>query len=280
MNIKFKKMHGCGNDYIYIDCIEKEQEFNFKEAAIKMSNRHFGVGGDGIVLICRSNKADALMRMFNADGTEGKMCGNAIRCVAKYLYESGKVEKTKMEIETLSGIKTLFLEVNGKEVESVTVNMGVPDFKSSSMPLKTDDIEVILKEIEVEGKKYKVSCVSMGKPHCVVFLDCVEKLDVNALGPKFYENKLFSDEVNIEFVEVVSRNRVIMRVHERGSKETLACGTGACAVAAVMVKTNICLKEDEIFVKLSGGGLKISYKDDGIYMTGPATMVFSGEMDI
>ena len=280
MKLKFKKMHGCGNDYIYIDCMEKEEIFNFKETAIKMSNRHFGIGGDGIVLIGRSNKADAFMRMFNADGSEGNMCGNAIRCVAKYLYESGKVEKTTMNIETLSGIKTLFLNIKEKEVESVSVNMGVPDFSVQNMPIKTDFLEVISKEIEVDGQKYKVSCVSMGNPHCVVFVDDVEKLDVNYLGPKFYENPLFKDEVNIEFVEILDKTRVKMRVHERGSKETLACGTGACAVVAVMVKTNICLKEEEISVKLLGGELKITYRDDGIYMTGPATMVFSGEMEI
>lgn len=280
MKIEFKKMHGCGNDYIYIDCMEKEPEFKIEEVAIKLSNRHFGVGGDGIVLICRSNKADAKMRMFNADGTEGKMCGNAIRCVAKYLYENNIIKKKQMEIETLSGIKKLELEVENDLVKSVRVNMGVPEFKKNSMPLNTNEEEVILKEIDVGGRKYKITCVSMGNPHCVVFLDGVKNLDVNALGPKFYENEIFKDEVNVEFVERVSDNEVNMRVHERGSKETLACGTGACAVIAAMVKNKFCSKGEEVLVNLLGGKLKICYRDDGIYMKGPAVEVFSGEVEI
>ena len=280
MKIEFKKMHGCGNDYIYIDCMEKEPEFKIEEVAIKLSNRHFGVGGDGIVLICRSNKADATMRMFNADGTEGKMCGNAIRCVAKYLYDNNIVKKEHMEIETLSGIKELELEVENGLVKEVRVNMGIPNFKKSSMPLNAKEEEVILKEIEVDSKKYKITCVSMGNPHCVVFLEGVKSLDVNALGPKFYENEIFKDEVNVEFVEKVSRNEVNMRVHERGSKETLACGTGACAVIAAMVKNNFCSKGEEVLVNLLGGKLRICYMDDGIYMKGPAVEVFSGEVEI
>lgn len=280
MKIEFKKMHGCGNDYIYIDCIEKEPAFKIDEVAIKLSNRHFGVGGDGIVLICNSNKADAKMRMFNADGTEGKMCGNAIRCVAKYLYDNNIVRKEFMDIETLSGIKRLKLEVKEGLVKLVTVNMGVPEFKIDSMPLETDLIEVVSKDIEVENKEYKITCVSMGNPHCVIFLDGVKNLDVNALGPKFYKNEIFKDEVNIEFVEIVSKNEVNMRVHERGSKETLACGTGACAVVAAMVKNKFCSKDEEVLVNLLGGKLKICYKEDGIYMKGPAEEVFSGEVEI
>lgn len=280
MDINFIKMHGCGNDYIYVDCMEKEANFNIEEVSKKLSDRHFGVGGDGLVLICKSDKADAYMKMFNADGSQGKMCGNAIRCVAKYLYEKEIVKKDIITIETLSGIKTLYLDVLEGKVRSVTVNMGVADFSSSSMPLETNEKEVILKEIEVEGKKYKVSCVSMGNPHCVIFLDEIKNLDVNSLGPKFYENDLFKDEVNIEFVKIISKNRVDMRVHERGSKETLACGTGACAVVSVLVKTGLSEKEEEVTVNLLGGELKISSKEDGVYMTGPATIVFTGEAKI
>ena len=220
------------------------------------------------------------MRMFNADGTEGKMCGNAIRCVAKYLYDNNIVKKELMDIETLSGIKSLKLEVEEGLVKAVTVNMGVPEFKKDSMPLRTNLLEVVLEEIEVENKKYKITCVSMGNPHCVIFLDDVKRLDVNTLGPKFYENDIFKDEVNVEFVEIVSKNEVNMRVHERGSKETLACGTGACAVIAAMVKNKFCSKGEEVLVNLLGGKLKICYKEDGIYMKGPAEEVFSGEVEI
>ena len=274
-------MQGLGNDYIYVNLFEEKVPCPEKTARL-ISDRHFGVGSDGLVLICPPDhpEADFRMRMFNADGSEGKMCGNAIRCVAKYLYENNIVKKKQMEIETLSGIKKLELEVENDLVKSVRVNMGLPDFKKNSMPLNTKEEEVILKEIDVGGRKYKITCVSMGNPHCVVFLDGVKSLDVNALGPKFYENEIFKDEVNVEFVERVSDNEVNMRVHERGSKETLACGTGACAVVAAMVKNKFCSKGEEVLVNLLGGKLKICYKDDGIYMKGPAVEVFSGEVEI
>ena len=236
MKLEFIKMHGCGNDYIYVDCMKKKVEFNEEEVSKKLSNRHFGVGGDGLVLILPSQKADAYMKMFNADGTQGKMCGNAIRCVAKHVYETGYVKKNSLKIDTLSGIKTLKLDVEQNKVVAVEVNMGQPNFESSSMPLKTQEKEVVLKEIEVNGLKYAVTCVSMGNPHCVVFVEDVFKLDVNQLGEEFEKNELFKEEVNVEFVKIKSGREVEMRVFERGSKETLACGTGACAVVSAMVR--------------------------------------------
>ena len=229
MKLKFTKMHGCGNDYIYINCLEKEIEYDLKKLAIKLSDRHFGVGGDGIVLICKSGEADVFMRMFNADGSEGKMCGNAIRCVAKYAYEKVGIKKQEMKIQTLSGIKTLFLTIEEEKVVTVKVNMGVADFNANSMPLDVAKKEVVNEKVMVLGREYFVTCVSMGNPHCVVFLKGVLDLDVNSLGAEFEKLPLFKEEVNIEFVEKKSDDEIIMRVYERGSKETLACGTGACA---------------------------------------------------
>lgn len=280
MKLKFTKMHGCGNDYIYIDCMEKEIEFDVEKIAIKLSDRHFGVGGDGVVLICPSNKADAFMRMFNADGTEGKMCGNAIRCVAKYIYEKKRITKKELKIDTLSGVKQLKLDVENGSVKMVKVNMGVADFSSLAMPLNTEKEEVLKHKINVLGKSYEVSCVSMGNPHCVVFLDGVSKLDVNSIGEEFEKNELFKEEVNIEFVEVISNKEIKMRVYERGSKETLACGTGACAVVSAMVKNKLCKEGEKVLVNLLGGQLEICYKKSGVEMSGPASEVFVGEVEI
>ncbi len=280
MKLEFIKMHGCGNDYIYMDFMQKRVEFNEEELAKKLSNRHFGVGGDGLVLILPSEKADAYMKMFNADGSQGKMCGNAIRCVAKHIYEKGYVKKSILKIDTLSGVKTLKLNVENNRVLSVEVNMGKPNFKSSSMPLRTQEKEVVLKEIEVNGLKYALTCVSMGNPHAVVFLDDVFKLNVNELGEEFEKNELFKEEVNLEFVKIKSSSEVEMRVYERGSKETLACGTGACAVVSAMVKNGYCKKGEEVLVRLLGGELNVSCKEDGVFMKGPATRVFTGEVEI
>lgn len=280
MKFEFIKMHGCGNDYIYMDFMQKKTQFNEEEVAKKLSNRHFGIGGDGLVLILPSEKADAYMKMFNADGTQGKMCGNAIRCVAKHIYEKGYVKKNSLKIDTLSGVKTLKLNVENNVVLSVEVNMGKPNFKSSSMPLKTSEEEVVLKKIEVKGEGYEVTCVSMGNPHAVVFVDDVFKLNVNELGEEFEKNELFKEEVNVEFVKIKSSSEVEMRVYERGSKETLACGTGACAVVAAMVKNGYCKKGEEVLVRLLGGELAISCEEDGVFMKGPATKVFTGEVEI
>ncbi len=280
MKLKFIKMHGCGNDYIYIDCMKKELDFNLNDAAIKLSDRHFGVGGDGLVLIAASDKADALMRMFNADGTEGKMCGNAIRCVAKYLYDDANVKKSVMSIETLSGIKRLKLDVQNDVVKTVEANMGFADFSSFSMPLNTTKKEVVDETICVLDEKFKIICVSMGNPHCVVFLKGVADLDVNKLGAEFLKNPIFKEEVNVEFVEILEKNKVLMRVYERGSKETLACGTGACAVVAAMVRNNFCGLDEEVEVQLLGGKLNVRCCSDGVLMKGFATKVFVGEIEI
>ena len=280
MKLKFTKMHGCGNDYIYINCLEKEIEYDLKKLAIKLSDRHFGVGGDGIVLICKSGEADVFMRMFNADGSEGKMCGNAIRCVAKYAYEKVGIKKQEMKIQTLSGIKTLFLTIEEEKVVTVKVNMGVADFNANSMPLDVAKKEVVNEKVMVLGREYFVTCVSMGNPHCVVFLKGVLDLDVNSLGAEFEKLPLFKEEVNIEFVEKKSDDEIIMRVYERGSKETLACGTGACAAVSAMVKNNLCKQNDKIAVNLLGGKLTISFEEDGVKMVGPAEKVFEGEVEI
>ena len=283
MKIKFTKMHGCGNDYIYIDCTQKELNFDIEKTAIKLSNRHFGIGGDGLVLIAPSKKADAYMKMFNSDGTQGKMCGNAIRCVAKYLYEKNIVKKENIKIETLSGIKDLKLFVEDEKVNFVVVNMGLPNFSSSSMPLNTTKKEVVLEEIIVSNKKYLISCVSMGNPHCVVFLDedfNLDELDVNKKGPEFFKNSLFKEQVNIEFVKKTGESKIKMRVFERGSNETLACGTGACAAVCAMVKKAEFKKNQEVLVELLGGELKITQKQEGVLMKGGADFVFEGEIEI
>ena len=280
MKLKFIKMHGCGNDYIYIDYMKKSLDFSLKDTAVKLSDRHFGVGGDGLVLIVPSNKADAFMRMFNADGTEGKMCGNAIRCVAKYLYEDLEIKKTIMSIETLSGIKTLKLNVENDVVKTVEVNMGLANFNSSEIPLNTNEEEIVNMPIYVSDKEFKITAVSMGNPHCVVFLDDVAKLDVNKLGAEFLKNPLFKEEVNVEFVEMLTKKEVLMRVYERGSKETLACGTGACAVVSAMVKNSFCGLDDEVLIKLLGGNLEVRCSSDGVLMKGPAEKVFVGEVEV
>ena len=280
MKLKFIKMHGCGNDYIYIDYMKKSLDLSLKDTAVKLSDRHFGIGGDGLVLIAPSNKADALMRMFNADGTEGKMCGNAIRCVAKYLYEDLEIKKTKMSIETLSGIKTLNLNVQNGFVKTVEVNMGFANFNTAALPLNTTEEEIVNTKLYVSNKEFKITAVSMGNPHCVVFLDGVANLDVNQLGAEFLKNPLFKEEVNVEFVEILSKNEVLMRVYERGSKETLACGTGACAVVSAMVKNGFCGVDDEVLVKLLGGNLEIRSCSEGVLMKGPAEKVFVGEVEV
>lgn len=276
MSIRFTKMHGCGNDYIYINCFN--QNINDPEKlAIEMSERHFSVGSDGLVLIMPSNVADARMRMFNADGSEGNMCGNAIRCIGKYLYDNQIVSKDVVKVETLSGIKTLHLCIgdDGK-VSSVTVNMGQASFKPEDIGL-ADDTEYINKKTTVKNKEYEITAVSMGNPHCVTYVDNVKILNLLKDGPFFENNPLFKNRVNTEFVKVISKNHLEMRVWERGSGETYACGTGACAICAASVKNGICDFNTEINVDLLGGTLKIKVLDDyTVMMTGPAKIVYEG----
>lgn len=275
MKLNFTKMHGIGNDYIYFNCLDSELE-NPSETAIKLSPRHTSVGADGIVMICKSDVADAKMRMFNADGSEGKMCGNAIRCVGKYLYDRGITNKTELKIETLSGIKILSLSVKDGTVESVRVDMGYADFSPKAVNLDSDD-EHIDRELEVDGKIYKITALSVGNPHAVVYVDDPDVLDLEKLGPKFENHPLFKDKVNTEFVQKISDTELKMRVWERGSGETYACGTGACATVASSVKNGLVKAGAPITVSLIGGKLTIECTPDyKIFMTGSAEFVYDG----
>ena len=278
--MKFTKMHGIGNDYIYFNCLEKEIE-NPEELSIKLSDRHFGVGGDGIVLILPSDKADFRMRMFNADGSEGKMCGNATRCIGKYVYDKGITDKKEITLATLSGIKTLKLSVNEKnKVESVEVNMGEAILKASENPVKSDKEKVINERIKIADSEYNITCVSMGNPHCVVYMDEIDNLDLEKLGPKFENDSIFPERVNTEFIKVIDENTLKMRVWERGSGETWACGTGACAAVVSSVLNGYCKYDTPIKIKLLGGELTIKFMKNGlVYMSGPAEFVFEGSIE-
>ena len=275
MEIKFTKMHGCGNDYIYINCFNLEIKNPNKLSEI-MSPRHFSVGADGVVLILKSNIADAKMRMFNLDGSEGKMCGNAIRCIGKYLYDNKLVNKTEISIETLSGIKYLKLNVSNNMVDKVSVDMGYASFEPKNIPLLKDK-EMINEDCFINDSNYKITAVSMGNPHAVIYLDEIENLELEKIGPIFENNKLFPERVNTEFIKIVDKNHLEMRVWERGSGETYACGTGACATVAASVRNGICGFDETVYVKLVGGTLEIKcLKDYKIIMTGPATKVYDG----
>lgn len=274
--MKFTKMQGLGNDYVYVNCLEEEIE-DPSELARAVSNRHFGIGSDGLILICPSKAADFEMRMYNADGSRGEMCGNGIRCVGKYVYDYGLTDKTEISVETLAGIKHLELTVNDGKVRLVKVDMGVPVFLPSQIPVKAEGDKVIDAPITVGKAEYRMTCVSMGNPHAVVFMDDIEHLAIEEIGPLFENHERFPRRVNTEFVEVLDRNTVKMRVWERGSGETLACGTGACAVAVACILNG--LTENEVRVRLLGGDLWIRWdkKTQTVYMTGPAEVVFDGE---
>lgn len=279
MGLKFTKMHGCGNDYIYFNCFETPVE-NPEELSVRISDRHFGVGGDGIVLICPSDKADAKMRMFNIDGSEGKMCGNAIRCVGKYLYDNGIKRRNPLTIDTLSGIKTLRLNIGADgKVDSVQVDMGKAILKPEEIPVKLDGETIAARPVTIGGKEYKITCVSMGNPHCIVFTDTdVAELPLEKIGPEFEFDPLFPERVNTEFINVIDKNTLKMRVWERGSGETLACGTGACASVVAACLNGFCEKNTDVTVRLVGGELVIRYTDEAVTMTGPATVAFTGEL--
>lgn len=276
MKRKFTKMHGAGNDYIYFDC-RTEQLSDPAHAAIVLSDRHTGIGGDGIVMICASDTADAKMRMFNADGSEGKMCGNAIRCVGKYLYDNKIVEKTDLTIETMSGIKRLKLYEKAGQVERVRVDMGAASFAPEDLPVLLEG-EVIDRKVHVAGGEHSITCVSMGNPHCVVFED-PDAVDVEELGRKFETDRLFPERVNTEFVKKTGESALRMRVWERGSGETMACGTGACAAAAAACACGLCTAGQDITVELLGGILVINVGEH-VFMTGEAVTVFTGEVEI
>ena len=279
MKLYFTKMQGCGNDYIYIDCLNNMID-SPESLSLQLSDRHFGIGGDGIVLICPSEIADAKMRMFNADGSEGKMCGNAVRCVGKYLYDKGYVKKEIILIETLSGIKTLNLNLNDGKILDITVDMGKAVLSPPCVPVSIDEKLVLNYPVTVEGELYRITCVSMGNPHCVIFCDDVSSIDLNSIGPHFENNPIFPQKVNTEFVKIIDSHNIQMRVWERGSGETLACGTGACASVVASVLNKYCPTGEEITVKLIGGDLKVKYKENNVYLTGPAKKVFEGVIDL
>ncbi len=274
--MKFTKMQGLGNDYVYVNGFEEKIE-NPSKLAVKVSDRHFGIGSDGLILINPSKAADFEMEMYNADGSRGEMCGNGIRCVAKYVYDYGLTDKTQISIETLGGIKYLELTVEEGKVVQVQVDMGKPELRPGKIPVIAEGDTVIDAPIEVEGKEYKMTGVSMGNPHIVIYMDDIDNLEIEKIGPKFENHKRFPNRINTEFVEVLDRNTVKMRVWERGSGETLACGTGACAVAVACILNG--LTEDEVTVRLLGGDLFIKWdrEKDTVYMTGPAETVFDGE---
>ncbi len=277
--MKFTKMQGCGNDYVYINGFVYEID-EPEELSKKVSDRHFGVGSDGLILINPSNEADFKMNIYNADGSEAKMCGNGIRCVGKYVYDKEMTNKKIVTVETLSGIKTLFLSVNDEDkVESVRVNVGKPTLTPSEIPVESDKEQVLDEAIKVAGKKFKMTCVSMGNPHCVVFVDDLENFEIEKYGPEFENNELFPDRINTEFVQVVDKNHIKMRVWERGSGETMACGTGASASVVASYLNE--LTENEVYVELLGGTLYIEYdtNEDSVYMTGPAEISFEGEIE-
>ena len=280
MNMKFTKMHGCGNDYVYVDCTNEMIE-NPSEVSKYVSDRHFGIGSDGLILICSSETADFRMAMYNADGSEGAMCGNGIRCVAKYVYDKGLTDKKNISIETKSGIKELELTVEDGKVSLVKVNMGAPILKAKDIPVDVDTEKCIDSDINVDGKDYKITCVSMGNPHAVTFIDeDVKTFPIEKIGPKVENHPMFPDRVNTEFVQVLNRHEVNMRVWERGSGETLAGGTGTCATVVACVLNG--LTDDEVTVHLLGGDLFIKYdrENDTVWMTGPAVIAFEGTIEL
>ena len=279
MKAKFTKMQGIGNDYIYFDCFSQDIT-NPEGLSIRLSDRHFGIGGDGVILICPSDVADAKMRMFNLDGSEGKMCGNGIRCVGKFVYDKGIATKDEITIETLSGIKSLKMIKRNGEVSLVRVDMGKAELSPQNIPVALDGDAVINRPVLVGGREYHITCVSMGNPHCVVFCDNVDTMDIEEIGPVFEHDPLFPERVNTEFIKVLDSHTVKMRVWERGSGETWACGTGACAAAVAAVENGFCPKNEDITLKLKGGCLIIRYTGDTVYMTGEAQTVFEGVVEI
>ncbi len=277
--MEFTKMQGIGNDYIYFNCLEKELK-NPSEVAIKLSDRHFGVGGDGIIMIMSSEVADFRMRMFNADGSEGEMCGNATRCIGKYVYEKGLTDKTKISLETLAGIKYLELNVQNGIVTEVKVNMGKPILDPKKIPVDINKEIIINEVVKIDNNEYNITCVSMGNPHCIVYMDNIDDLKLEEIGPKFENASIFPQRINTEFVEIIDEKTIKMRVWERGSGETYACGTGACAVTVASVLNNYCKKDQDITIRLLGGDLKINYTaEDLVFMTGPAEFVFEGRIE-
>ena len=274
---KFTKMHGLGNDYVYIDAINQKIE-NESSLAKFVSSRHFGIGSDGLILICKSKVADFKMRMFNSDGSEAEMCGNGIRCVGKFVYDKGLTNKTTVKIETLAGIKTLILNTKDGKVETARVDMGEPILEAEKIPVISTEEPVKNLELEAENKKFKFTCVSMGNPHAITIVENTKEFDVEKYGKVLEVDKAFPKKANIEFAQIIDRQNINMRVWERGAGETLACGTGACATAVACNLNG--LTDRKVNIELLGGTLNIEWNetDNHVYMTGPATTVFEGEI--
>ena len=282
MSLNFTKMHGCGNDYVYVNGFEYDIE-NPNELAVTVSDRHFGIGADGLIIVCPSSVADAKMRMFNADGSEGKMCGNGIRCVARFVHDNKISLNNPLKIETLSGIKTIDLHFDGEDC-SASVDMGIPVYEPALIPvIDNGDKPIINKKVFVGGEERTITCVSMGNPHCVIFVPDdfdIWNFDIEAVGKKIENDKIFPEKVNTEFIKKIDDTHLEMRVWERGSGETFACGTGACASVAAACKCGLCEMDTDVTVTLRGGDLKICYGQNGITMTGGAVTVFSGSINI
>lgn len=278
--MKFTKMHGIGNDYIYVNCFEEKVD-NPEKVSIYVSDRRKGIGSDGLVLIMPSDKADFRMRIFNADGSEAMMCGNATRCIGKYVYDKGLTDKTEITLETNSGIKYLTLFPENGKVEFVEVDMGKAILTPKDIPVNSDKESFISEPVEVDGKEYKITCVSMGNPHAIVYMDDIKDLELEKIGPSFENHKLFPDRINTEFIEVIDSHTLNMRVWERGSGETFACGTGACASVVASVLNGYCNHDEEVTVHLRGGDLKITWNsDDTVIMKGPAALICDGDIDV
>ena len=275
--IKFTKMHGLGNDYVYMDAIHQNIE---KESSLAqfVSNRNFGIGSDGLILICKSEIADFKMRMFNADGSEAEMCGNGIRCVGKFVYDKGLTDKTEVTIETLAGVKTLQLNVEEGKVKTVRVDMGEPILTPREIPVISEEEPVKNLKLKAKDKEFTFTCVSMGNPHAITFVENTKEFDVETYGKLLEVDKAFPNKTNVEFIEIVDKNHINMRVWERGAGETLACGTGACASVVACCLNG--LTENKVNVELLGGILEIEWnkEDNHVYMTGPAVTVFEGEL--
>lgn len=277
--MKFTKMHGCGNDYVYVDGAKEHIPQEEKPELVKrLSDRHFGIGGDGVIFINPSGEADFEMEMYNMDGSRAEMCGNGIRCVAKFVYDKGLTDKTSISIISCGKIKYLELTVSEGKVSSVQVNMGAPILRAEEIPVVSERQEIIGESIEVGGQIYEMTCVSMGNPHAVVFLQDMAELEIEKLGPLFENHQRFPKRINTEFVKILDEETIEMRVWERGTGETLACGTGACAATVAAILNG--LTKDSVTVKLLGGNLQIRWdrQENLVYMTGPAAIVFEGEV--
>ena len=280
MEIKFTKMHGCGNDYVYINCFEQEISSPGKLSMI-LSDRRYSIGGDGIILICKSEIADAKMRIFNKDGSEGKMCGNGIRCVAKYLFDNGIVkEKSGIKIETLSGVKIIDIIDNSAKEDLIKVDMGKASLNPNDLPAIFGKDKIINEKITLGDETFNITCVSMGNPHCIIFCDEVYSAKVKEIGSKLSSHKMFPEGVNVEFVSVVDKNNITMRVWERGSGETLACGSGSCASVVAAVENGFCNKNEDVTVHRRGGKLVVNYTDEKVYLIGSAVKAFEGTIEV